>query len=423
MEIKIFDYGMNGEGVGKLDGKIVLVENTLNGETVDVDILNDNGNYATAKSTNIIKKSKSRTKPECPYFDQCGGCQLQHMNYSEQLKLKTNHIRKTIKKITGLDINIKDTVPCSTPFHYRNKMSFSIQSFNCGFLKEKSNEIVDIDYCPLADNSINSVFKVFKTYIQNNPCKHIRNLVVRSIQNQILVGIVTKKHIDLTNLLSALSTEFENVGLYEIVNTRKDSVVLSGKVNHIGGIKEIKILHKDSTINLNYSVDLLGFHQTNLQIQEKLYESVLNYICSDSIVINGFSGQGLLTAILAQKAKKVIGIEINKSSHKSAEKLKQKNKISNIFNICGDFFKCFKQEMKQVNTIILDPAKRGCGKNVMNEINGIDNIIYISCNPIALSKDLNVIKDNYIIEEIVPFDMFPNTINLETLVKLKRKNY
>ena len=423
MEIKIFDYGMNGEGVGNLEGKIFLVENALIDELAEIDIIEDNGNYAIAKANKIINSSTNRTYPKCPYFFECGGCQLQHMTYAEQLKFKTNHIKKTIKKITGLDVEVNQTIPCSQPFNYRNKMSFTVQDNICGLLKKKSNNIVDISHCPLADDKINKVLKLFKVYINRHACarKEIKNLVIRSISNQLLVGVVTKKHVDLTNLFSTLSTEFDNIGLYEIVNNRNDSVVLSGKVNHIGGIKEIQILHTFSTIKLEYSVDLLGFHQTNLEIQNKLYESVLNYISPNSFVINGFSGQGLLTAILAQKARHVTGIEINKSSHKSAEMLKQNNNIKNITNICGDFFKHFKKEMTNANTIILDPTKKGCGKTVMNEIKGIENIVYISCNPIALSKDLNIIKDDYIIEEITPFDMFPNTINVETLVKLKKK--
>jgi len=422
MEVKIFDYGMNGEGVGKINGKVVLVENAIIDEIVDVEFVEDKTNYATAKTTNIIHLSPNRQTPPCPYFDVCGGCQLQHMKYLEQLKFKTNHIKKTIRKITGLDVQTKNCVACSKPFYYRNKMSFSVAKESCGLKQEKSNNIVNISSCPLADNNINKVLNIFKTYINTHASErnYIKNLVVRSIENQMLIGIVTNKHINLNKLFSTLSTEFDHVGLYEIINTRKDSVVLSGKTIHIGGIKEIQIHHKVSTNIINYSVDLLGFHQTNLEIQNKLYEKVLNYISPNSVVINGFSGQGLLTAILAQKAKHVTGIEINKQSHQSAEKLKKDNNISNITNICGDFFKHFKQEMKQANTIILDPTKKGCGKSVMTEIKGIENIIYISCNPIALSKDLNMIKDEYIIEEITPFDMFPNTTSVETLVKLKK---
>ena len=242
-------------------------------------------------------------------------------------------------------------------------------------------------------------------------------MVVRSINGQILVGVVTTKQIDLKKLFSTFSTHFNNIGLYEIINTRNDAVVLSGKVLHVGGIKNIEI----NNFGLTYFVDLLGFHQTNIEIQNKLYDHVLNSIDENSTVINGFSGQGLLTAIVAKKAKFVTGIEINESSHKSAEHLKALNKITNMKNICGDFYKHFKKEKLSANTIILDPTKKGCGKNVMNEIKGIENILYISCNPIALCKDINFIKDDYTIEEITPFDMFPNTTSVETFIKLKRK--
>ena len=417
MKTKIFDYGMNGEGIGKIENKIVLVPNALIDELVEVEIVEDNKNYFTANLKSIVEISSNRQHPPCPYYNECGGCNLQHMNYAEQLKFKTNHIQKTIKKITGLELKVNNTIDCSNEFNYRNKMSFSVQNNSCGLLKHNSKEIVDIVSCPLACNTINKILYIVKEYININNAREVRNIVIRNINNQTLVGVVTKKFIDLKKLLSTLNEHFVDIGLYEIVNTRNDSVVLSGKVYHIGGIKEIQI----NEFGLSYSVDLLGFHQTNLEIQNKLYEKVLEYVDKNSVVINGFSGQGLLTAILSKKAKQVIGIEINKSSHKSAEQLKTRNKINNIKNICGDFFKHFSKEMKNANTIILDPTKKGCGRDVMNQINGVKNIIYISCNPIALSKDLNVIKNDYIIEEITPFDMFPNTTSVETLVKLKRK--
>lgn len=416
MQIKIFDYGMNGEGVGKLDGKIILTNNALVDEIVDVNIIEDNKNYSTAQTKQVIKSSLKRATPFCPYFNECGGCGLQHMDYSEQLEFKTLNIKKTIKKICGLDVIINPTIPCSSQTEYRNKMSFSIKGKECGLLKPNSNEIIDLLSCPIASKNINKVLEIFKFFISTNMQPCIKNLVIRDIENQILVGVVTSKHINLTQLFKQLSSHFENLGLYEIINTRKDSVVLSGKVTHIDGIKEIKI----NNYGLTYSVDLMGFHQTNIDIQNKLYKKVLEYVNPNSVVLNGFSGQGLLSAIIAQKAKSVIGIEINKSSHASAEQLKNENDIKNLTNICGDFFKEISKLKTQADTLILDPTKKGCGKQVMEKINGFQNIIYISCNPIALCKDLNVIKNKYDIEEIIPFDMFPNTTSVETLVKLKK---
>ena len=417
MQTKIFDYGMNGEGVAKVDGKVVLIDNSLVDEVVDVEIEKDNGNFAIGKVKKIVEPSPNRTTPPCPYFYECGGCQLQHMTNDEQIKFKSLNIKKTLKKISNLDVDVNPTVACSTPFHYRNKMSFSVKDKACGLLKNNSKEIVNISHCPLTTSNINKVFEIFKNYISTNPKKVIKNLVVRDIENQVLVGVVTSKHIDLKDFHSMLSSNFEKIGIYEIINTRNDSVVLSGQVNHVVGIKEIEI----HNFGLTYSVDLMGFHQTNLEIQNKLYEKVLEYISPNSVVLNGFSGQGLLSAIIAQKAKHVIGIEINKSSHMSAEKLKTDNKIINLKNICGDFFKEIGKIKLNADTLILDPTKKGCGKQVMSEIIGFENIIYISCNPIALCKDLNIIKNEYKIEEITPFDMFPNTTSVETLVKLKRR--
>ena len=421
MQTKIFDYGMNGEGVAKIDGKIYLINNALIDEVVDITTVEDNENYAIATINEIIEKSNNRVCPHCPHYNNCGGCQLQHMSYAEQLKFKQILIKKTLKKISNLSIEVNNTVGCENQFGYRNKMSFSVSKSQCGLLQENSKTIVDINSCPLTSKNINTILMLFKSSVTNELKQHIKNLVIREINNQILVGIVTTKHLNLNDFMLLLKQNFISIGLYEIINTRNDSVVLSGKVNHIGGIKEINIVSNVSTNVIKYSVDLMGFHQTNLEIQNKLYEKVLNYISSNSTVVNGFSGQGLLSAILATKAKKVIGIELNKSSHISAEALKKQNKITNLTNVLGDFNKEIDKYKAKADTLILDPTKKGCGKTVMNKIKGIKNIVYISCNPIALCKDLNQLKEEYDIEEVTPFDMFPNTTSVETLVKLKIK--
>ena len=416
MLINVSDYGMNGEGVGKIDGKVILINNTLIGEEAEVEIVEDNKNYSIAKCKKIINKSENRQNPPCPYFYECGGCNLQHMIYTEQLNYKTILVKKTLKKVAGIDFSVSNCVACDEILNYRNKSSFNFKNNKCGFYKENSNDIVEIDSCIISSKNINKVYSLFKDFmLSTNNLQYVKNLVVKDINNQILVGVVAKTELDLTKFYTVLQQNFANIGLYLIVNTRKDSVVLSGKIKHIAGIKEIKV----QNFNLTYFVDLLGFHQTNINIQNKLYNKVLEYILPNQKVINGFSGQGLLSAILALKAKQVIGIEINKSSHKSAEKLKKDNHITNLINVCADFNTEIPKHLKDTNTIILDPSKKGCGCQVMKKINGIENIIYISCNPIALAKDLRLLN-NYAIEEIIPFDMFPNTNNVETLVKLKK---
>lgn len=408
---------MHGEGIATVDGKIFMVPNALIGEKVDAEIVEDKGNYAIARLEKIIQPSQCRVSPKCPYFNECGGCQLQHMDYSEQLLFKKNLVKKTIKKILGIDINVNNTV-ASKQYEYRNKASFAQKDEYIGYFIKNSNEVLSIENCPIQSKEINEIYLDVKNFINENHLNNIvRYIVIRSISGQSLIGLVVNKFCDLTTLYNTLSSKLHNVGLYVIINTRKDSVVIAGKVLHIGGIKEIQI----ENFGLNYSVDLIGFHQTNIEIQNKLYEKVLSYIEPNSVVLNGFSGAGLLSAILSKRAKFVYGIEINSSAHASAEKLKFDNKIKNLSNILGDFYKKYNTIREKFDTIVLDPTKKGCGAKVMQTISGVKNIIYISCNPIALCKDLREILDNYIIEEITPFDMFPNTENVETLVKLKRR--
>ena len=414
MKIEIEDYGMNAEGVGKIDGKVVLVANALVGEIVDCSIEKDFGNYAAAKINEIVKPSNNRVDEKCVHCKVCGGCNLMHMNYDEQLKFKQTLVKKTIKKIAKIDINVSETVG-SKRFNYRNKMSFSVGGGNCGLKGRSSDDIFNIDTCSLTSETINIILNLFKqsgfAYNEN-----VKNLVVRELSNQVLVGVVVKRELDLTKFLNALKQINREIGLFQVVNQRKDSVVLDGKVIHVGGIKKIKV----ENFGLTYYIDLMGFHQTNIEIQNKIYERVLSFISDNESVVNGFSGQGLLSAVLATKAKHVTGIEINKYSHQSAEELKKSNSIHNLTNICGDFHKHI-IHINKANTIILDPTKKGCGSQVMHEIKRFDNIIYISCNPIALAKDLRELLDTYDIESVTPFDMFPNTLSVETVVKLRRK--
>ena len=416
MITKIFDYGMNGEGVSKVDGKIVLIPQALLDEELDIDIIEDFGNYATANINYICAPSINRTTPPCPYFSKCGGCDLQHMSYTEQLRFKRTLVKKTIKKIANIDVEVSPTVACTQEYNYRNKISINIDLNSCGYYKEGSKDIINIDTCMLANPIIQAIFTKFRQYLSTldiDTRSKLKNLVIRSIENQTLIGLVVRENIDISNFYNML--DINNVGLYLIINNRKDSVVLSGKVIHIAGIKNIEI----HNYGLTYFVDLMSFHQTNLDIQDKIYSKVLEYMKPNTVVINGFSGQGLLTAVISSVAKHTIGIEINESAHLSAESLKQLNKISNITNILGDF-NLEINKLEYADMLILDPAKKGCGEKVLTNIS-TNEIIYISCNPIALAKDLKVLIKNYDIQEIIPFDMFPNTKSVETLVKLKLK--
>ena len=159
---EIIDYGMNGEGVAKIDGKIALIPYALIGETVEIDITEDKGNYFHAKLIKVLKSSPNRKIPPCNKFYECGGCDLQHMSYEEQLKFKQLLVQKTIKKICGLQINVGSTCPCSTAYAYRNKISTNVNKFKFGFYKENSKELVEVDNCLLTNDSVNNINLICK---------------------------------------------------------------------------------------------------------------------------------------------------------------------------------------------------------------------------------------------------------------------
>lgn len=413
MEVSIFDYGMNGEGVAKDNGKIILVPNALVGEKVDVEIVENHPTYAIAKINKIVEKSSKRVKSFCPQ-NECGGCALRHMTYPEQLRFKRLLVEKTIKKIAGLSVKANETEPSENQFGYRNKASFAV-SDNVGFYKIKSHQILPVEKCGLVNEDINKVLNLFTRWKKENINERgIKNLVVRAIENQVLVGVVASKRVDLSSLWEILKNNFSRIGLSLILNTRKDSVVLTGKVFHIGGIKEIAI----ENYGISYKLDIMSFHQVNMDIQNKIYSRVCDYVQPGDNVVNGYSGAGLLTAIISKKAKSVVGIELDKYSHNLAEKMKTSNNLRNITNINGDFEKYIINK-HDYNCLVIDPPKKGCGL-VLEKVE-TEKIIYISCSPISLVKDLRILAKNYIIEEITPFDMFPNTLSVETLVMLKRK--
>ncbi len=418
MITKIFDYGMNGEGVSKVDGKILLINGALIDEEVDVDIVQDHDNYATAKINYICTKSACRTSPPCPYFTECGGCDLQHMSYDEQLRFKRSLVKKTIRKIANIECEVSPTIPSKLQYGYRNKISINVDQKSCGFYRESTKDIIDIDRCLLASDTISKIYTICKDYISSNDKrKLIRNIVIREIDDQILVGFVCREQIDLSNIVDRLLSSHTCIGVYQIINRRHDSVVLSGKVRHLGGIQRIKVNNYD----LTYFVDIMSFHQTNIDIQDKIYSKVLEYIRPNMRVVNGFSGQGLLTAIISKVSNRTIGIEIDSNAHKTAEELKLINKIENMVNVLGDFNNEMPNYIDNIDMLILDPSKKGCGEKILSTIQNIGEIVYISCNPIALAKDLKTLSKNYDIEEIIPYDMFPNTKSVETLVKLKLK--
>lgn len=432
MIVNVERLGINGEGIfyvpeGQDKAKIGFVDFVLPSESADVEIVESKSKFCKAQLNKLLSESPDRLTPACKYFGVCGGCDLQHMDKLLQIEFKKKLILDVVQKF-GYSGNVE--IVCGKSFGYRNKMVFPFESrenkITLGMFNKNSHNVVDIDKCLIAKNGINKVLEFCKKYFDaNNKLfekykNKLKYLVVREVKNKFLITIVCFCKVDLSDFCSTIKNCFDIAGIAEIISNGSDEI-LSG---------EMTVLVGDNTIELNemgirYNIDNLSFLQVNDEIKTKLYKTILDYVSGD--VIDAYSGAGLLSGILAKNNHKVTGIEINKNASFCADKLKEKNNLSTLTNICGDagFYLPRVSKKFENYTLILDPARGGCGKNVLSFLkdkncNLPSRIIYVSCNLATLKRDLGEILQNYKILYVSGFEMFEQTRHVETLVVMDK---
>ncbi|HBP43347.1 MAG TPA: 23S rRNA (uracil(1939)-C(5))-methyltransferase RlmD [Clostridiales bacterium] len=434
LEVTIIDMGINGEGIAKHDGAVIFVPFALKDEVVKIHIIYAKSHYYVGKILEILKPSPFRVKPICPYFQKCGGCDLQHLDNAKILEFKTDLVKNSLRNIAKINADgVVHNCIGLNEYYYRNKFAFPIGQHDnekfVGMYKENSHNIIRIDNCYIQADWSKKVIDIFNHFLNttNNSVYEestrtglIKHLVCRMENNQLLVCVVIngKQLNDMQVLINYLSQEFENFGLMVNHNTLNNNVILTNNYTHIYGIKTISI----SSHNINYEVSLNSFMQVNTPIADAIYSKVQELVSGETVV-NAFSGAGLLSAYIAKTAKQVYGIEIVESSHNDAEKLKVNNSIINLTNILGDVAK----ELPKINhfdCIVLDPPRKGCSRIVLDTILNVapEKIIYVSCDPATLSRDIGILKDKYQLEFAQPYDMFPKTRHTETLAYLTKKD-
>lgn len=431
MILEIKDLGINGEGVARTpDNKVCFVDFSLPDEVVEAEIYKEKSKFCYAKLGSIIKENPDRIIPKCKYFGLCGGCDLQHLKYEKQCEFKKNKVALALRNVTS--IKIVDTV-FDEDFGYRNKMVFvaSGKPIKLGMVMKNSHDFVETKECLLASDIINKVLSVSSEYFYKSDfCGYdsisktgdIKYIVIREFADSVLVTVVSTKKLNLKDYYITLKSVVKNIGL-SIIISDSDKEILSGKYSHLYGLEFLEI----EEFGINYKINNLGFLQVNNKMKEKMYLQVLDDIDKVDNVIDAYSGAGLLSAIISKKAKAVIGIEINKSASASAKELIKDNNISNCEFVCGDVAKYLEPSLKKFKdvTLVLDPTRSGCDKSVcdsiLNNASKIKKIIYISCNPSTLGRDLERIGEKFEVIKVIPYDLFPNTKHIETLVILKRK--
>lgn len=397
MQYKIEKLDNFGRGISHINNKIVFISNALEDEVVDATTTYSNKKFDEAKVNEIIEASKMRIKPICPYFDICGGCNLLHMNYDEQLKFKYNKVKDIIFKYLKENIKVNDVI-YSNQFNYRNKASFEVKEKLC-YKMRKSTNLVDINYCYLLDNNINDIVHI----LNNLNLKNINNITIRTGEEDIMViisGNPTQEIID------ALKEKARSI----YVNDK----LVYGKSNIVSKIG-----------NYEFFVSYKSFFQVNKYNVKNLYDKVLEYaeLTGNENILDLYCGTGTIGIYLSKYAKSVIGIEVNEQAIFDANVNKNKNNIENISFICDTTSNINNIVNNDFDVIIVDPPRSGLDKNTINFLinSKAKRIVYVSCDIMTLVRDLNILKQDYDIIEITPVDMFPNTYHVECVAVLKLK--
>lgn len=454
------ETGCNGEGIFHVEGTTFFVPYCLPGELVTFRILKIKNGVGYGKITEIRQPSLSRVVPDCHVFGKCGGCQLMHAKYEAQLKIKENTVKTAFKKIAAIDVDIKAVYPSHDIFRYRNKLQLPVREVNnvvhIGFYRESSHDIVDIEDCVIQDKSVRDVISVFKDFIDgktvtayNEITKRgtIKHIVVRTLSGGTIVTIVSAKEkiSGVNRLIARLSEIFDNLSVYLNINKKDNNVIFGDRFILLYGGGTIPVCEG----GISYRIGPESFLQVNDSVKAELYSFVKKYALpdEDSVIIDGYSGAGVLTAILAKSAKKAYGIEIVKEASVAAENLAAANGLADkMVAICAPCEVALPQIIGKENSdktvLILDPPRKGVDLPVLSAalLHKPAKIIYIACSPQSLARDTGILtgtvavcdgkitglspargEDFYRIDSVELFDMFPQTKHVETLVVLSRK--
>ena len=435
--------GMTRRGF-ELTNYPIFVSGVLPGERADIEITTLKNSYAEGRLLGIRRSNKEdRVNPICPNYHNCGGCDLMHMSYDAQLRFKTQTVKDTLEHLGGInDIEVDPIIGMEEPFHYRNKVQVPYHNHKgkaiCGFFKKNSHEIVSLDTCFIQSNLASDIVKFIrnlaneykiKGYDEETHSGVIRHVMIRENkdQSEVMVVLVTKeKQVPfLSELVLKLVKRYPNItSVIQNINSQKGNVVL-GNNNHIlHGNSSIK----DELLGVYFNIGPMSFYQVNTKQTEKLYSKVIEKaeLSKKDVLIDAYCGIGTIGLIASKHVKHVYGVEIVDEAIKNAEINMKLNNIENAEFVCG---KAEEQIVKWASSkikptvIVVDPPRKGCDPVFLETVvkMKIKKMVYVSCNPATLARDLKYLKDYYDIKSVSPVDMFPNSNHVETVVLLNYK--
>lgn len=463
----IIDNGFQGEGIAKIEGMTVFIDKAIKGEKVKIKILKVQTNFAYGKIIENLKKSEARVdKEDCATYKRCGGCNLRHIKYEETLNIKKATIENCLYKALKRDIKVNDVIGMKNPLYYRNKLQYPVginkdQKSIMGIYSSRTHDIISAEECFIQNKECqyiaNDIFKFIKendieAYNEKTLKGTVRHIIVRIgvKTDEVLVTLVLndnnfKKEKELVDFLTKKHKNIKSI--VKNFNTKSTNVILGEKTEVIYGDGYIYDILGD----YKFKISPLSFYQVNPVQTEILYNTAINFVGADdsamhvpsvthefaqladvcplnsNIALDLYCGIGTIGIFASKYFKKVYGIEIVEQAIEDAKYNAKINNIDNIEFFAGDVEKILPQIIEKdnikPNIVFVDPPRKGLDKKTVQVLQNLkpSKIIYISCNPATLARDIAMLDENYNIGEVQPVDMFPYTSHVEAVCELKLK--
>lgn len=443
IQVKGVDYTHDGLGVAKYDSHTIFVQNLIIGEEAYVEITLVKRNFLVGKIKKILHLSPDRIKPLCPVASACGGCQFHHLSYDKELEYKKSKVLRAFHNNAHLDPEVSDLIGSDVQYYYRNKIIMPLGldkkgRIIHGFYKQRTHEIVAIDNCYIEDRRSSAIIETIKDlmtkygylpYDEETHKGEIRKVMIRTSLHygQVMVVLITsKKNIkgfdlftkELLNLHQEITTLIQNI------NCENTNVVLGKEEVVLFGPGKIQ----DRLMGLEFNISSKSFYQVNPIQTEKLYKKAIEYaeLSKNDVVLDAYSGIGTIGMSMAHLVKKVIGVEVVKQAVIDAKENAKSNHINNVEYFeddASDFIAKLLMKKQQLDVVFVDPPRKGLDPKFVESLITLKapKIVYISCDPATLARDVGLLSPYYEIKKLAVVDMFSRTFHVETVVALSLK--
>ncbi len=421
MKIKIKKWGINGEGIAYIKKKPVFIPYVLPNELIDGHIVEEKSKYMIGEMDRIIEKSSRRRYPLCSQWQSCGGCSLMHAQYKEQCKMKEKLVEESLHKYTNYKGRVQKIIKNPNPLAYRNMCKLPLAQINgvweCGLYARDSHDFISIDRCLVHEKSVEQVRQKVVELLNDYALQDLKSLVIKSFEKNVQIILVTGR-IQLPKEFVDACMDLEEVVSFWQSIKEKDSIDIFGEeMICLGGQEKMTLHLGDKTCQLLPR----SFFQLNTQQAVQLYEYVREATKPSDFIVEAYSGIGAISLFVADRAKEIIGIEYNKDAVENAQMNAKINGEEHLHFIAGDASQELEKIDRAIDTLIVDPPRKGLEQMVQVLLKkDIQSIIYISCNPSTLAKDLKKLEKKYKIDKVQPFDMFSQTPHVETVVLMSK---